>query len=260
MKLFLVYAFAFSCALTFAAQELETHLLPAGRLFSPAIADPRELRMAITVESDSRVNAMIGNHVSLLGLSKEDLRFVFGIEGGGYFTMRQEPPRFPLETADGLIGIYGEVQNGDWQGQLRITHISAHMADGSEEAPIPYSREMVSLRAAWSGIRGLHMYGGMQYLVHTIPTVPPWMLQLGTTWFLKDSGLTPFFAVDTRWKVNTRNPSLSLQLGLAMVSAADPFRSFRVFYGYNSGNDPRGQFYEQWREMHCVGIEAPAWF
>ena len=217
--------------------------------------------MAVLYDIDSRLHAMVGNQVSLFGLRDETSQMHLGLEGGGYFSMRQEGRRFPLETADGLIGWYAEGLRKNWQWQTRYTHISAHLADGSNEAPIPYSRETVAVRLGWTGLPGLHLYGGLHYLVNTIPNLPPFALQVGGSWFAPDVRFTPFAAWDFRWRqAAPYNPSASIQLGVALPHSGTPQRSFRLFYAYTSGADIRGQFYYRERTMHSVGFEVPTSF
>ncbi|MCB0406216.1 MAG: hypothetical protein KDD51_15655, partial [Bdellovibrionales bacterium] len=127
------------------AMQLE--FLPQSRFFPLTFADPREIRMALLFDQQNRVNAYVGNYFSLIsgtGAEEDSLAWVFGLEGAGYFAMRQSGATFPLEHTDGLIGVYAEVTQGPWRGQLRFTHVSAHLSDGiSGTTPITYSREFL---------------------------------------------------------------------------------------------------------------------
>ena len=129
-KIVLSFFFLLLARNSHAAIGLE--LIPKGRPFRLTFADPREIRMALTFEGSSKINATIGNYFSILGIRNEnnpDWFFHVGLEGAGYFTMKQAEKRFPLETADGLIGLYIETSVGSAQYQFRLTHISAHLAD-----------------------------------------------------------------------------------------------------------------------------------
>ncbi len=247
------------------ADESETsvgmELLPRGRLFRPTFADPREVRMGLNFAGDARINAAIANYFSIFAIKPvKDTSWEshFGLEGGGYFTMRHEEGRFPLETADGLIGLYFEGKSGPWQAQLRYTHISAHLADGSTASPIAYSRETLIQRVAYAPNFDLQIYGGVFYVVNTTPKVPPWALQFGGEYFLSlgTTKIVPFIATDLKWKQESNfNPSWNMELGFALNNPPEAYRSFRFFYSYYTGADPRGQFYNLSYTAHAVGIE-----
>lgn len=242
--------------------DIGLELLPKGRLFQPTFADPREIRMALTFEGDTRIDAMIGNYFSLLGIrpkNNDDWLADFGLEGAGYFTMRSEDSRFPLETADGLVGVYTELANGPWQYQLRYTHISAHLADGSEGiTPIAYSREFLTARVGYVPSPSYQVYVGTHYLTHTIPLLPGWELQSGGSLFYPwaHTKLTPFVGLDLHWNQESDvTLSVSAQLGVALNNPPDAYHSFRFFYSYYSGADPRGQFYNRPLTMNSLGVE-----
>ncbi len=216
--------------------------------------------MALAFEGDSKIHAKIGNYFSLLALRPDsgNWNFHFGIEGAGYFTMRKEGSRFPLETADGLIGLYAERSQGPWQVQLRYTHISAHLADGLSASSIAYSREIASLRVGFVIDEPYFVYTAFHSLVNSVPPVPGWSIQTGGMAFLPLglSKMTPFTGMDLKWKGDTTfNPSLNLQLGIALINPPESFRSFRFYYAYSSGSDPRGQFYDRPVNSHSIGVE-----
>lgn len=241
--------------------EIGMELLPKGRPFRLAIADPREVQMGLSFEGDSRLHANIGNYFSLVSFrptGDSDLNTHFGLEGGGFFTMKQAESRFPLETADGLIGMYLETAKGPWQGQLRFTHISAHLADGSNDSPIAYSREFLTARFGWVPTEEAHVYVGGQRIINTTPIVNPYVFQLGGSYFLpmKSFKIVPFVATDLKWREESEfNPSWSAKVGIALNNPPEAFRSFRFFYSYYTGADPRGQYYNRLYTTHSFGIE-----
>ncbi len=247
------------------AGELKLGLVPRGRSFRSTFADPREVKMALGFEGDSKINAVIGNYFSLFSLQQDGSErptFHLGLEGAGYFGLVQANRRFPLESSDGLIGAYAEGVAESVQWQVRYTHISAHLADGSADVPIAYSREHLVLRMAVLPselLRGaLHLYGGVYYVMNAIPEVNPWALQLGVNYFSPwtAASLTPYFGGDLKWKAEAdANPSADLQLGLALSNPREVHHSLRIFYAYHTGADPRGQFYQRITTTHALGIE-----
>lgn len=258
MRLPLLLVCLIASSLARAESITEWKVLPSGRLFPLTFADPREIRMGLAVESGSRITAMIGNYFSLVGYENRDTRVHWGLEGAGYFGLRQSDSRFPLETTDGLLGAYTEARWGNFATQLRYTHISAHLADGSSETPLPYSREFVSLRFAIEPDPLLALYAGVSKIVNSIPVTEPWAVQLGAHYFLpfRTSFVVPFAAADLKWKQEAaQNPSLSAQLGIALNDPPEAYRSFRIYYGYFTGSDARGQFAHQSYTSHFLGIE-----
>lgn len=264
MKKIIFSFIIFGSAFLRADARLGLELLPKGRPFRLTFSDPRELRMGLSFQGNSQINAAIGNYFSLFGIRSSETEpervpsvFHMGLEGAGYFTMRQAEKRFPLETADGLIGVYFEGTSGPWQGQLRLTHISAHLADGSSGTPIAYSREFAVLKGAYVPNEDIQLYGGIHYLVNTVPIVDPWTLQLGGSYFLPFSyPLLPFLGVDLKWKEEaSANPSFQFMFGLALNNPPKAFESFRLYYSYFTGTDPRGQFFNQATTVHSVGID-----
>ena len=257
----IVYAIAlFLCAISQAKSNVGMEILPEGRPFRLTFADPREIRMAISFHGDSQMKAFVGNYFSILGWRpiEGDWQIHFGLEGAGFFTMRKEGARFPLETADGLIGLYIEGSQGPWMAQFRYTHVSAHLADGSNGSAIPYSRETAVLRAGYAPDDSTHFYGGFTYLAHTVPVVPRAGLQLGGSYFYNLTGvrLAPFVSWDLQWQADAPvNPSFSAQLGMALNNPPRSYHSFRFFYSYFTGVDPRGQYFNVPYTSHSFGIE-----
>lgn len=249
-----------ACASIFAG-ELGMELLPPNRPFHLAIADPREVSMGLQFTGDSKIEAVVGNYISFFAIrpkdKPDDWTIHFGLEGAGFFTMRHADSRFPLETTDGLFGFYLEGASGPWQAQLRYTHISAHLSDGSVGTPIAYSREFATLRGAWVPDDRLQIYAGPQYLVNSTPILPGLGFEWGGSYFLPvDSRLAPFAALDMKWKQESpANPSMALQLGLALNRPPRAYRSFRFFYSYYTGQDPRGQYYMNVYTAHSFGLE-----
>ncbi|MCB0419146.1 MAG: DUF1207 domain-containing protein [Bdellovibrionaceae bacterium] len=242
------------------AMQLE--FLPQSRFFPLTFADPREIRMALLFDQQNRVNAYVGNYFSLIsgtGAEEDSLAWVFGLEGAGYFAMRQSGATFPLEHTDGLIGVYAEVTQGPWRGQLRFTHVSAHLSDGiSGTTPITYSREFLVGRLGFAPDKLKFAYLGAIVNVNSIPSLPAWSFQLGGHWFSSwnFARLTPFVAMDIKWRQeSSQNPSLSAQFGLALNNPPEAYRSFRLFYNFYTGADSRGQFYSLRYTSHALGIE-----
>jgi hypothetical protein len=261
MRSFLILALLsfFFLASSVRADSLDWLLLPSRRPVRLSIADPREIAMDLGFTSDAKMMAVVGNYFSFLGVQPDDKSWLihFGIEGCGFFTLRSEGGRFPLETVDGLVGLYAEGVWGIWQGQVRYTHISAHLADGSSGTPIAYSREFVTLKGAYVPDESAQAYVAFESLVNSTPSLPALGAEWGGSYFLPlGSRLTPFAALDMKWRQETvYNPSFSLQLGVALNRPPDSYRSFRLYYAYYTGQDPRGQYYMLEYTSHSIVLE-----
>lgn len=228
-----------------------TQLLPASRPVPMATADPGEVRLMLA-SSGSGLHSIVGNWVSLL--SVEDV--FLGIEGRGFFTLRQEGSRFPLETVDGLFGLYLEGRVGPAFWQLRYTHVSAHLADGLIMLfASAYSRETATLKLGL-GKRDAFLFAAARYLTHSDPQLAPWGAQLGGSWVVIPQPVSPFFSVDLQWREEwTQQFAVSLQGGLAIRGEKNQ-SGFRVFYQFYSGMDPRGQFHTESTVLHLIGCEG----
>jgi Protein of unknown function (DUF1207) len=218
--------------------------------------------MGFSFQGDGELTAAIGNYFSLVGWNvsgEEDTRIHFGVEGAGYFGLRAVDRRFPLDTTDGLVGGYLEGNRGPFQVQFRYTHISAHLSDGVPSGlPIVYSREFTALRIGFAPDPYKDFYAGMDYVIHSAPRVPRWALQWGMSLFLPWNFLkvVPFTAVDFKWRQESfYNPSMNFELGVALNNAIEAYRSFRLFYAFYTGADPRGQFYQLPFTSNSIGIE-----
>lgn len=259
--LIIIIFWALSLPSILLATQSTVRVLPEGRLFTPTFSDPREISMSLIYQADSKIAAHIGNYISLLSLEGNDesiWKFHFGLEGAGFFSLKRSGGRFPLETTDGMIGTYFEGKKEAIQFQLRFMHVSSHLSDGSSEVPTPYSREYLSFRTGYAFNRSTHFYAGPSFLVHAIPTTGSIGFQWGGTSFLplQFSHMTPFFGVDFKWHSETTyNPSMNLQLGIALFNPPDPYRSFSIFYAYFTGTDPRGQFFRRTLTTHSMGLQ-----
>lgn len=161
----------------------------AGRLlFAPLIAHHVEPRVGFSrLVDEERLRLDIGNSIDLL--TYKDMlgadRFAVGADFFTWTSLRQEKDfHFPVDAVDYLFGI-----NATWKkvidasstlsARLRLSHISAHLVDGSFDPTtdswrhgVPsrvYSREFFDLVVAWEYDTWLRLYGGGQYVYHIDP-------------------------------------------------------------------------------------------
>lgn len=247
------------------AAEMQTvagqGLLPASRPFPPLPSDSRDLKTALRKTDADTWEAEVGSYRSIYGwtLGGDPASVIHaGIEGNAYFTMQKQGSRFPLESSDGLVGVYLEAKQGASAIQLRFTHISAHLSDGSPNVTraIRFSRETLSLRLAqdWNWLRG---YVGVHWLVHTIPaSVPKLGGQLGfyAAPAVGASWWRPYFGADYRVRGGAEGYTLDLSGGIALESAS-ALPPIRFGFHYLHGHDLRGQFFDRKIRRFAFGLE-----
>jgi hypothetical protein len=249
----LVALFSFVCVTASPAAVLA----PGQTLFPRGLPDPRDVRTRIALGEAGRWWAQVGMAYSLVGGEEND--WVLGLEGGGLFVMRQVGSRFPLEIVDGTVGLFAELARGDWRYQFRFTHLSAHFADGAPpgSAQVPFSRETLSARAAYRSGPWI-LYGGLHYLVNTVPSLPRFAAQIGGTYQWGTGPVRPLAGIDLGVRGETSfNPSVTLQAGAAFGDAGPFEREFRFFYQYYRGQDLRGQYATRLLDSHWIVFEVP---
>ncbi len=235
--------------------------LPRGRAFPVLLSDPRDLRLGLRKNNKKEIEADVSAYRSLTGwkglLWGHETIFHAGIEGAGYFQMRQEGSKFPLQSSDGLVGAYAEMAQGLWMYQFRFTHISAHLSDGltGQRSHFVYSREFVALRLARQ-LGVFRPYVGYQYLVNTMPTMGRHSLQLGAYGILPwHWGIVhPYVGGDLRVRNAEEGTTFQLGAGVALVSRSG-MPPVRILASYLKGHDLRGQFYREKSEKWTFGLE-----
>lgn len=235
--------------------------LPPGRPFPSLPSDPRDLKIGLRKNSKQELEADIGGYRSFAGwkgkVKEQDTVLHMGLEGNGYFLMRQEGSKFPLHSSDGVIGLYSEAIRGLWLYQLRYTHLSAHLSDGlfGIRNRFTYTRETLSLRAARQ-LGFTRAYAGYHFLVHTKPNLPKHSGQFGFysvfPWHWQR--LHPYFGADLKLRNKQEGTTYTISGGMALVSSlgAPPLR---LSVSYQKGHDLRGQFYSEKTEKMSLGLD-----
>jgi hypothetical protein len=185
-KLFTVLSLLVFSATMFSQQP---HGHPAGRLlFPPLQAHHVEPRMgASKLNGEDRLRLDIGNAVDLWNFADDQSGSLFAV-GADFFTwtsLRQDKDfHFPVDAVDYLFGV-----NASWRmplndqltagARFRLSHISAHLVDGSYDKstsswregrePLVYSREFFDLIASLDVGDNLRVYAGGQYVYHIDP-------------------------------------------------------------------------------------------
>lgn len=163
----------------------ETVFPPGGNLFPSNFSDPLEARIGTQFYLDDKTLELN------IGASKDVFQHIYnyrnsiatGVEFFSWTLLNRESNfRFPVIAVDYLFGgyfvFYHRGRNLDWVNRLRISHISAHLVDGSfdkkenrwsqDRLPFTYSREFIQ----WTSLfihNSLKLYFNATYLFHSIP-------------------------------------------------------------------------------------------
>ncbi len=195
----------------------------------------------------------------------------FGADVFTFTRLRSENNfRFPVETIDYFFGFNSGYKivngNNEYGFRIRLSHISAHLVDGSYDGqnsvwrngrvPFVYSREFIEALPFYS-INSFRVYGGFTYLFHRIPdTIGRGIYELGFDYYLRNyvsESITPFLADD--FKIS----QIDKYFGNNVFNAGIKFghydgKGFSLIFSYISGKSIHGLFYDVNENYASVGF------
>jgi hypothetical protein len=269
MKTLLLFLICFLAVLPpVYTQQTTTSDNDAGRLlFAPLMVSHLEPRVGLSrLVEEERLRLDIGNSVDLLHWTD-----VFGgadvAVGADFFTwtsLRQEADfHFPVDAVDYLFGINAsyrrELENGVLlSARFRISHISAHLVDGSyvkaeerwrdDQLPRVYSREFFDLIVAADLAQWLRVYAGGKYIYHIDPAdLGKWSPQAGfeTVWLNAGIGkLYPYAAVDVRM-LDVRGWSTAFGVQIGVKAGEWRGTALDIFLAYYDGPSQHGEYFDR---------------
>ncbi len=163
----------------------KTTLFPEHKLFVSNFSDPSEAKIGTQFYlEDKNLQLNIGAAKDLVH-HRIDFKnsLAFGTEFFSWTLLHRETQfRFPVITTDYFFGgyfvFYHSGRKIDWVNRIRLSHISAHLSDGSfdknqnlwlnNQLPFTYSREFVQ----WTSLfihKNLKLYFDAIYVFHSIP-------------------------------------------------------------------------------------------
>jgi hypothetical protein len=254
------------------AQAVQTHsrsFPQAGELFAPLLADPREIQLSAAYY---RLNGQNTGDVALghaWGMGRwhspnGHWSWQWNIEAMGYSRFRLSGAVNEFETIDffGLLPL--EIHWGQLSSKFTLFHQSSHLGDDfirrTRDSGLRYSIDGLKTIASGKLLKGLRLYGGGGYLLHTAPSAKPGTLQWGLEMvrpalkLLAGSPLEVYLAQDFQaresasWNINSRTV-LGLRLGFT-----EGTRSLRVHLGHFEGHSPYGQFSTHREVYSDVGV------
>jgi Protein of unknown function (DUF1207) len=277
MKLFVVLfcLAAFAPALFSQQYSVESH--DQGRLlFAPLIANYLEPRVGMSrLVGESRLRLDIGNSIDLFqfeGMNTGD-RVAVGADFFTWTSLRQDADfHFPVDAVDYLFGLNAAYIHdlddiSSLSVRLRLSHISAHLVDGSYnksteewrdgELPQVYSREFLEIIFAYEFDSFFRAYTGGQYIYHIDPAdLGKLALEAGFEGVLRDGisgGIHLYIAYDFRLLDNGSVRSAhAMQAGVKF----GPWRGsgINIFCAYYHGPSQHGEYYDRFWSYWGPGL------
>lgn len=250
------------------------HILPAGKLFDPLLADPRwphfsmayhrylrdrELRNAGTVSFGETVIFFRDR----LGAGQWEV----GLQGAVFAVFDLDASSMDLINADYWIGIPVSYRYGRFSSLFRVFHQSSHLGDEfllrSRVERVNLSYESLDLKLSYDVARWLRIYGGGSYIFHREPSdLNPWSTQAGIE--LKSPSrffgvLRPLAALDIKnWEEHNWSADLSARAGVQIESWKTTRHKVQFMLEYFKGHSPHGQFFD--RSIEYLGVGAHFYF
>ena len=163
----------------------KTILFPDYRIFPSNFSDPMEAKTGTQFFLDSKSLELN------LGAARDLIHhqfnwkntIAFGLEFFNWSLLNRESQfKFPVLATDYFFGgyfvFYHKSRKLDWANRIRVSHISAHLSDGSFDInqnkwfdmkqPFTYSREFAQWTSSFI-YRNINFYFDVIYLFHSIP-------------------------------------------------------------------------------------------
>jgi Protein of unknown function (DUF1207) len=213
----------------------------------------------------------IGTSSDIYQYMKDNHTLSFGADLYTYTILRGEKEfHFPVDAVDYLFGIntgYKVIKSNEEYGfRFRLSHISAHFADGHFDTgsnewrngrkPTVYSREFIELFPFYK-INTLRFYIGLTYIFHVTPKeIGKGIYQSGFDYYFNSlimKNISPFIAYD--FKLD----KIEKFTGNNVISAGIKFgkyneKGFSVSFNYFSGKSIHGEYYNVNEHYSTIGI------
>ncbi len=263
--------FAFLIFVTVVNGKEQGEFFPKGLLVQPFASNIFEPRLGFEFHTnESTLELNISNSIEIYRCTESQYSWAFGAELFTFTRLRREANfHFPVDAIDYFFGVNFSYlnKNKNWGVRARLSHISAHFADGHYNnysgkwldniSPIVYSREFIEL-TPFLKKGDFRFYFTAAYVYHVDPSVfGKYYLQFGFDYFSKNSFLTeniyPFLGYDLRLnKLEEINLSHSAKLGLKFGKPEG--KGLSLFLTFFSGNSFHGEYFRVKRNFLSVGF------
>jgi hypothetical protein len=265
MRLILVFFLSliiFSKAFSQTEDQPKTEWFPSGLNIQPFTANFLEPKAGFSYLLGRReIRLDIGTSSDIYYYSKDNIHLSFGADLFTYTRLRGEGEfHFPVEAVDYLFGINGGYkilnEENEYGVRIRLSHISAHFADGHFDNrlgvwqdgrnPRTYSREFIELFPYYK-IKSVRAYVGFTYLIHVTPRrLAKDIYQAGFDYFIPSlisDFITPFVAYDFKLaRINVYSGSNILTSGIKFGRFNS--KGFSILLSYYSGKSIHGEYFD----------------
>jgi hypothetical protein len=246
---------------------------PSGLNIQPFTANIIEPRIGFMFQSSkNELRLDIGNSMDIIRYGDKNKALSFGADFFTFTLLRGENDfHFPVDAVDYLFGVnfgYKKVvnQTDEFGVRLRLSHISAHFADGhfnnakqewrDGQKPRVYSREFLEFIPYYK-FNDLRLYGGFTYIYHIDPTnIGKYNFHAGFDYFQDDffiNMIHPFIGYDLRAiKISKYSVNNSIEVGIK--AGHNRGRGISLYYTYFSGNNIHGEYFNFREKYHGIGI------
>lgn len=269
----LFFLILFSLSFLLNAQVKNFKFFPSELNVQPFTANILEPRLGFVFQtSGNSLRLDAGRSLDMLHLSDEKFIFSFGFDMFTYTLLRSETDfHFPVDAIDYLFGLNFSLKkiidkNSNFGLRFRLSHISAHFADGhfdprleiwrNGRKPIVYSREFIEFLPFFE-YRSLRVYSGITYVFHIDPNeLGTEMYHLGFDYYSNQlfQSVYPFigFNLELEKLYNNFRGNNSLIIGIKLGNKNS--RGLSIFYSYYSGNNFHGEYFDLAETYSAIGF------
>jgi len=238
-------------------------------LFKPLVGNVLEPRVGAVIDlSKNNTRLDIGTSIDLSILHKSETTEIR--LGGDFFTWTKLNNKanftFPVEAVDYFFGVNissrTSLKNVPLELRVRLSHISAHLADGYStngffnSMPFVYSREFVEAIAT-TYYKNTRLYAGLTAVFSTKPddagNLIPQIGLDGDKKLLKNIYLSYGYDLKIKNIKNETGYSSSAQIGLLFKSSMKT--GLGIYFYQLNGYDIHGLFYDRKRNYSGIGFQ-----
>ena len=291
-KVFFVISILFSIE-----AQAEYRLFQDKPLFEAPIANPRSTNSGMVINTSIYKNTRIvylegtiGREIPIITWDFQTLQLQFGLEASTWATLAYPINgfTFPLLTQDFHFGFPLAFRYGNWSGNIKFNHISAHKGDGFDilleetltqeeqrefeaaEAlgesvgfdvslvePLPYSRDYITLSLGHEhniDLVAVRLYVHLGYIHKIHPEeLERWFFGNGIEAKIDLVFITPFLAQDITWNADTNSVDASIKCGTYFAYDEKNLLNLGLTINIFVGHDRRGQLLNR-KRMKEFGI------
>jgi hypothetical protein len=241
---------------------------PAHQVFSPLLADQRELhyglRAVLPVGHKNLGEAAIGDYFGIYHWDLEgDASLQVSVGGGVFGRFSLAAAGNDMQVADYYGNLPFDWHHHQWSGRFMLYHVSSHLGDDYLA-----SHGGTTTKHAWDNLRWLtayqassklRLYGGYTYVFRTLPAhLGRSALQGGFELFSPSWGqghYQAYWANDFQsWQRTSWKPIFSSQVGIKIIQKPETRRAMSFFVEYMAGRQPHGQFFREEESRWNFGV------